>query len=214
MKEENVISTKQKILETAITLFAEKGYSDVSIREITRAVGIKESSLYNHFASKQQILDEIFDYLAREFEKVSIPEDQVVRMIEKMSPEEFLEFSAKAFQSYMGNPVMMKIWRILSMERFKNDKANEFFRENLIDSAIRYQSLVFQTMMEKGLIRKLDPVLLAREFYSYMLYIYFRYFEMEKAENSAESREIQQMVREHMQFISMAISVEEEKSSR
>lgn len=202
------MSTKQKIMETAINLFAEKGYSEVSVREITRAVGIKESSLYNHFNSKQQILDEIFDCLINELDKLSFPEDTVAHMIGKMNPEEFLEFSTVSFQKYMGNPVTMKIWRIISMERFRNERANTFFKERLIDNAIEYQARVFETMMKRGLIRELDPKLVAREFYSYMLYIYFRYFEMGNGNNPAANEELRQMVRDHMKFISEVISVD------
>ena len=38
MKREN---TKQKIIETALTLFSERGYDAVSVGEIAEAVGIK-----------------------------------------------------------------------------------------------------------------------------------------------------------------------------
>jgi AcrR family transcriptional regulator len=45
---------KNKIIEVSIELFSEKGYNAFSIRDITKKVGIKESSLYNHFHSKQE----------------------------------------------------------------------------------------------------------------------------------------------------------------
>lgn len=63
------LSTKQKILHTAISLFSQKGYSGVSVRDITGKVGIKESSLYNHFKSKEEILTTIFERFRSEFAK-------------------------------------------------------------------------------------------------------------------------------------------------
>lgn len=51
------MDTKERILETSIEMFSESGYSDVSIRDIAGTVGIKESSIYYHFKSKQDILD-------------------------------------------------------------------------------------------------------------------------------------------------------------
>ena len=54
-------STRQRILESAIDLFAMKGYTETSVRELAAAVGIKEASLYNHFPSKNAILDEIME---------------------------------------------------------------------------------------------------------------------------------------------------------
>ena len=53
-------SNKEKILNTAIDLFSNKGFNAVSVRDITRGVEIKESSLYNHFKSKDEILETIF----------------------------------------------------------------------------------------------------------------------------------------------------------
>ena len=47
------MTTKEKITEAALTLFAEKGYKGTSVKNIADAVGIKDASLYNHFKSKQ-----------------------------------------------------------------------------------------------------------------------------------------------------------------
>lgn len=52
-------STESRIVEAATALFYEKGYHATTMREIAAAVGIKAGSLYNHFASKQEILHRI-----------------------------------------------------------------------------------------------------------------------------------------------------------
>ena len=54
--------TKRKIFETAMKLFAEKGYETTSIEEITAIVGIAKGTLYHHFSSKE----EIFTFLVEE----------------------------------------------------------------------------------------------------------------------------------------------------
>ena len=59
------ISTRQKILENAIHLFAIKGYTETTIRELAAAVGVKEGSLYNHFPSKNAILERILEEYAQ-----------------------------------------------------------------------------------------------------------------------------------------------------
>lgn len=48
-------STKQRILAEALTLFAEHGFAGTSIRQLARAVGMRESSIYNHFSGKEDI---------------------------------------------------------------------------------------------------------------------------------------------------------------
>ena len=46
------METKARILWEALELFSSKGYKGVSVRDIAGAVGIRESSLYNHFKGK------------------------------------------------------------------------------------------------------------------------------------------------------------------
>ena len=53
------LGNREKILRTSIDLFAQKGFGTVTTREIAAAVGIKAASIYNHFPSKEAILDEI-----------------------------------------------------------------------------------------------------------------------------------------------------------
>ena len=48
--------TRRRLLEAALVRFAERGYHGVSVRDVTSAVGVKASSLYAHFPSKEHLL--------------------------------------------------------------------------------------------------------------------------------------------------------------
>tara|TARA_B100000809_G_C15140628_1_gene533100 strand:+ start:2462 stop:3031 length:570 start_codon:yes stop_codon:yes gene_type:complete len=58
---------KLEIISVASTLFKEKGYSAVTMRDIAKAMGIKAASLYNHIKNKEEILTFIIISLAEEF---------------------------------------------------------------------------------------------------------------------------------------------------
>ena len=51
--------TKKRILEKAIDLFYEKGFVKASIRDIVKAVGVTNSTVYIHYKNKDQILYQI-----------------------------------------------------------------------------------------------------------------------------------------------------------
>ncbi len=51
---------RARILETATSLFVERGYDGVAMREISDACGITKAALYHHFAGKADLLSEIF----------------------------------------------------------------------------------------------------------------------------------------------------------
>ena len=48
--------TKNRLLQQARILFARHGYEGVSMRDIATAVGLRQSAIYNHFPSKQDLL--------------------------------------------------------------------------------------------------------------------------------------------------------------
>jgi AcrR family transcriptional regulator len=53
--------TRAAILAAAARLFAERGFSDVSLREIAAAAGMQAGSVYYHFSSKDALLDAVLD---------------------------------------------------------------------------------------------------------------------------------------------------------
>lgn len=53
--------TRAAILAAAARLFAERGYTEVSLREIAAAAGMQAGSVYYHFASKEVLLDAVLD---------------------------------------------------------------------------------------------------------------------------------------------------------
>ena len=53
-------STKRMILDSAYSLFIERGFEGSSMRDIAESAGIKAASIYNHFEGKEQIFKEVF----------------------------------------------------------------------------------------------------------------------------------------------------------
>ena len=53
--------TKEKILLTALQLFARDGYEAVSVRNIAEELGITKGALYRHYKNKRDIFDSIVD---------------------------------------------------------------------------------------------------------------------------------------------------------
>ena len=75
--------TRREILDAALDLFAVGGYFGTSMRQIARAVGVRESALYHHFASKEAILGGLLAELgpARAEQLTEIDVEAVVRRV-------------------------------------------------------------------------------------------------------------------------------------
>ena len=60
---------KKKIIMATLELAANKGLGNVSMNMIADKVGIKKPSLYNHFASKEELVEAMYQFLREEAKK-------------------------------------------------------------------------------------------------------------------------------------------------
>jgi len=60
-------ATKSRILDTSITLFAERGFDACTMRDIGAAVGIKAPAIYNHYSSKEDVLAAAMEHIMGRF---------------------------------------------------------------------------------------------------------------------------------------------------
>ena len=52
--------TRQRLIRTALELFTTRGYHDTTTAQIAKKAGIAEGTIYRHFASKQQLVNELY----------------------------------------------------------------------------------------------------------------------------------------------------------
>ena len=64
---------REEILQRASLLFYERGYGATSIRDIAEAVGLSSSTMYHHFANKQDVLYAIVDRFMSDFVDATVP---------------------------------------------------------------------------------------------------------------------------------------------
>jgi AcrR family transcriptional regulator len=199
--------TKEKIFDVSLDLFSQKGFDAVSVREIAREVGIRESSIYNHYKSKEAILDAIIDYFMSELTSSSPPEDEMEKLME--TPELFFELGAKAFIGRMSAPKTEKIWRIISIELYHNEKIREFFKKELLEVPLVSWEEIFTKMMERGVIKQVDSKVLAYEYFSFAIYLLFEYFVLNYEDTDETFMEMMwDKMSNHAEFILDAVKIE------
>lgn len=194
------MTTKEKILTEALNLFSVRGYDPVSVRDIASAVGIKESSLYNHFKNKQDIFDTLLqEYSARwdaVFNNLQLTnensefnvDDRTVEMYRKMTREHFMQIAETIFDYYMTDDVNVKFRRMLTIEQFRNEEIQKLFRRIAFDDSIDYQARLFKALMDMGHFKRTDPYILALEFFSPAFLIFYKFSGDE--ENYGKAKEL------------------------
>jgi AcrR family transcriptional regulator len=175
------ISTKEKILDASINLFSQKGFYETSIREIARATGIKTSSLYNHFPSKEAILDAIFEYYKTEISKTKPQGEPVQDWSFDRMRDKFKE-SFRIRNQILSEPRMEAITRILWIEMLRNPKARRFYREWYFDENRDSCTKHIRSIQKTGLLGTHDPETVSALLNAAMNY-YFQQLCLLKADN-------------------------------
>ena len=152
---ESHTSTKEKILRIAVELFSDNGYDRVSMRDIAKSVGIKASSIYNHFRSKEDILESAYDYYERKKNESEPDLDNLLALAEKEPPFELLmklEYHYDAETQILMN----RIIAIASREVSHSPRSVEFIAKNLLNKASDRFSKILERLISLGKIEPLD----------------------------------------------------------
>ena len=155
------MSTKDKILDAALTLFAENGYNGTSVGQIAKAVGIKAPSLYKHYKSKEDILNALVDSAEARYEEMFGAERNIGKIPE--SREEFIEMTMGRISFTMRDPIIRKTRMFLVQEQFRNQRTSEVTTRHQLDGIQRMYAKILKGMMDKGLVKQDDPELLSAE---------------------------------------------------
>lgn len=202
------MTTKEKIFDVSIDLFSQYGYDGVSIRRIAGEVGIKESSIYNHYKSKETIMDEILDYYIHEMTKDEIPIKQASENLD-VGLEYFYKMGLDLYLTKLSKSKMMKITRIILIESYHNEKIKNFVKAAIIEQAINGWMELFDLMKEKNLIyHDCDSQQLARSFYYYGLFLLIEHFIINYPDDDGEFlTKLGKKSQEHMKLIYNSVSL-------
>src|SRR5947209_20197043 len=61
---------RERLLEAAAVVFAERGYAEAGAEAISRAAGMSKATFYEHFANKEECILALFDEAATEVLRV------------------------------------------------------------------------------------------------------------------------------------------------
>ena len=168
------MTTKEKITETALDLFSQRGYDGVSVRDIARAVGIRESSIYNHFQSKRAVFDAIVDLCVQQSERYfregGLPYDagDDASVYAGIGMEDLQELIERTFRFFFDDPWNARFRRLLLLSQYADLRCRDIYRQLYRDKCVRVQAYIFAALMDAGELRREDPPAVAAEFHGPM----------------------------------------------
>ena len=151
--------TKEKILAAALELFSQNGYAGTNIRELSASLGLVKSGVYKHYESKEAIwnalLDEMIAYYADHFGSA----DHLPPVPDSL--EEFVQMTMHMADITVHDEKIIMTRKVLTLEQYRDVRARELATKHFLTGLTDMFTHVFTGMMEKGLLRKDDPKMLA-----------------------------------------------------
>jgi AcrR family transcriptional regulator len=168
---EEARDTRRLILDVALDLFSEGGFAGTSMRQIARAVGVRESALYHHFPSKAAIFEALLQEMGPgKSERLEALELEVLLL---EGPEPLLRFIAHIMFEDWATPREQKFVRMLMAEGPRLKEAG-LVHASVVAGRGRLGRL-FEEMARRGAIRPGDSELYAIEFMGPMLMMRLMY---------------------------------------
>ncbi len=151
--------TRERILEAALEMFSQNGYAGTNIRELSASLGLVKSGVYKHFESKEAIwnalLDQMIAYYAEHFGSAEhlppVPD----------SPEGLVAATMQMVNFTVHDEKVIMTRKVLTLEQFRDERARDLATKHFLTGLTDIFTRIFAGMMEKGLLRKDDPKMLA-----------------------------------------------------
>lgn len=168
------MTTKELIYKNALTLFAEQGYSNIGMRELAKNVGIKASSIYNHYKSKEDILFDIALSLVDEMKITIYP----LFKKEYNNTKDFLLSVSLETNRFFERNDINTLTKLLIPEQYLIPKLKELLHIEFIQKPRTAYNYYFNSLMSKGKMRRVDSSLTAKMYHSFFVYHFYEKYLM------------------------------------
>lgn len=183
LKGAGYVNTKEKILRTALRLFAKRGCDSVSVRDISGELGVTQAALYKHYKSKQDIFESILKRMEERDGEIAaenhVPAEKYAKDKEpqKTSAEDFKAFSLSMFRYWTTDSFAADFRKMLTIEQYRSPETSALYKQYLSAGPLAYCEDFFRGAGCKNYREK------ALAFYSPMFLLINMY---DSAENKAE----------------------------
>ena len=171
-------NTKERILETALELFAQSGYLGTSMSDIAGELGITKGALYQHYTSKQDILSSIVERMnkmdyerAEEYEMPEVEPDGFAEAYLHTPIEKICAYSMAQFDHWTKEHFPSNFRKMLTLEQYRDPKLAELYHDYLATGPTEYMAAIFRKLTDSD-----DAAMqLALDFYGPMFLLYSVY---------------------------------------
>ncbi|MFM2311679.1 MAG: hypothetical protein RLZZ04_955 [Cyanobacteriota bacterium] len=148
--------TRTKILQAALQLFAKRGYEATTTKDLAKSAGVAEGTLFRHFSNKKAILIEVATA-----GWVDILTDLLTELSEMGNYKAVSQVMRRRMLNMRKNGDLM---RVCFIEAQYHPELRESIQTEVISKMTDVAEAFFETAMEKGIYRRMNPKIVAKVF--------------------------------------------------
>ena len=148
-------NTKERIMETALELFAEKGYLGTSMNDIAKQLGFTKAALYKQYTSKQEILNRIVERMnetdyerAKQFEMPEGNLTEIVAAYQKTPIEKVRAYSKAQFLHWTEEEFSSRFRKMLTLEQYRDPEMAQLYQKYLATGPVDYMAAIFRGLTD------------------------------------------------------------------
>ena len=151
--------TKERILAAALELFSKNGYAGTNIRELTASLGLVKSAMYKHFESKEDIWNTLLDEMIVYYDTHFGSPEHLPPVPDTL--EGLAEMTRQMVDFTVHDEKVVMTRKLLTIEQFRDERARDLATKHFLTGLKDMFTPIFQGLMDKGLIRRDDPAMVA-----------------------------------------------------
>lgn len=191
-----MIDTKEKILKTALDLFAADGYEAVSVSTIAGRLGMAKSALYKHYKNKRDIFDSILKRMeeldclrAEEYAVPSAPLEEMPDVYRQTALEDIKKFTIAQFEYWTEDEFASAFRKMLTLEQYRSEEMSCLYQQYLAGGPVGYMADLFDSICGTNNGREL-----ALAYYGPMYLLYYVY------DGAEDKSQVKEQLKAHLEL--------------
>ena len=152
--QDNKPDTKKLIFDTALRLFAASGVENVSMRDLADEVGIKAASIYNHYPSKDELVEACYNFFLENHDIGRLSKEQYTRVLVEGSKEDVLNIPNDRFPDELAENILNSMIVLFSRIYTDTTAINKYTQ--MIDRSILFMMEFLDQGIQLGRFEKFD----------------------------------------------------------
>lgn len=161
---------REQILQTAVNLFSQRGFSGTTTKEIGRAAGVSEAMVFRHFSTKSELYGAILGDKACH-DGIRFPWDENPVLREALdNGDDYAVFYNIALNALTKQQADVNFMRLLFYSALEEHELADRFFDEFVARLYEFIGAYIERRQADGAMRNVDPRIVVRAFLGMMIH--------------------------------------------